>query len=90
MEHQCKRRPWLSTFRTKLGQCASLEEIERLLRVNVRRWLGLTDLSVAKDRMEDEELINKDAGIQPQRVDLTEFLDEDELHDSNATFQLER
>ncbi len=66
-----------------------MDEIETLLRVKVRRWPDLTDLSLAQDRMEDQESIDKDADIQPQGVDLTGFLDEDELHDSITTLELE-
>ena len=34
------RRPWFTQFRAALGRCASLEDIERLLRGRVRRWRG--------------------------------------------------
>ncbi|KAI9510287.1 FMN-linked oxidoreductase [Russula earlei] len=47
-EHQCRRRPWFSRFRKMLGQCTSLDEIEELLRIKLRRWHGLTDLSVPR------------------------------------------
>jgi hypothetical protein len=82
-----ERRTWLSKFRTKLGQCVSLDEIEVLLRVNVRRWRGLTDLSVAQSRV---EAIDEETEIPSQGVDLTEFLDDDELHDSNSVLELEK
>jgi hypothetical protein len=81
------RRPWFSKFRTKLGQCASLDEIETLLRVEVGRWRGLTDLSVAQGKL---EAIDKDPDIPSQGVDLTSFLDDEELHDSNSVLELEK
>ena len=81
------RRPWFSKFRTKLGQCASLDEIEALLRVEVRRWRGPADLSVAQGRV---GAIDEDTDIPSQGVDLTGFLDDDELHDSNSVLELEK
>jgi tRNA-dihydrouridine synthase 1 len=81
------RRPWFSKFRTKLGQCASLDEIETLLRVEVGRWRGLTDLSVAQGKL---EAIDEDPDIPSQGVDLTSFLDDEELHDSNSVLDLEK
>jgi len=75
------RRPWFSKFRTKLGQCASLDEIEALLRVNVIRWRDLTDLSVAQGGV---GAIDGDTDIPYQGVDLRGFLDDDELPDSNS------
>jgi len=76
MENQCKRRPWFSKFRTRLGQCASLDEIEALLGVEVRRWRGPTDLSVAQGRV---GAIDEDTDIPS-----------DELHDSNSVLELEK
>jgi hypothetical protein len=70
-----KRRPWLPKFRSELGQSASLDEIEALLRVKLRRWRGLKDLSGGKD-----------AGIQAQGADLTGFMAED---DSDSMLELE-
>lgn len=70
------RRPWFSKFRTKLGQCESSDEIEALLRVKVRRWRSLTDLSVVQDRVES---IDEDSDIPSEGVDLTGFLNDDEL-----------
>jgi tRNA-dihydrouridine synthase 1 len=84
-----ERRPWFSKFRTELEQCASLDEIEALLRVKVRRWRGLTDLSVAQGRV---EAIDEDTDIlyHPKGFDLTGFLDDDELHDSNSVLELDK
>ena len=79
-----ERCPWFSEFRTKLGQCASLDEIEALLTVKVRRWRSLTDLPVGR-----VEAIDEDTDIPSRGVDLTEFLDDDELHDSNSVLELE-
>lgn len=87
MESQCERRPWFSEFRTKLGQCTSLDEIEALLRVKVRRWRGLTDLSVTQGKV---DAIDKNTDIPSQEVDLTGFLDDDELHDSYSVLGLEK
>lgn len=81
------RHPWFSKFRTELGQCASLDEIEVLLRVKVRRWRGLIDLSVAQGR---GGAIDEDTDIPSQGVDLTRFLDDDELHDGNGVLELEK
>jgi len=86
IENQCQRRPWFSKFRTKLGQCASLDEIEALLRVDVIRWRGLTDLPVAQSRV---EAIDEDTDLPSQGIDLTGFLDDDEWHDSNSVLELE-
>lgn len=72
------RRPWFSQFRTKLGQCASLDEIEALLRVKVGRWRGVTDPCEARD---------EDTDIPSPGVDLTGFL---ELHDRNSLLELEK
>lgn len=85
IEHQCVRRPWFTQFRTQLGQCVSLDEIEVLLQVKVRRWRGLTDVS----RPGGEEEIDDDVGIQQQTLDLTGFLDEDGLSDGHSTLLLE-
>jgi len=82
-----ERRPWFSNFRTELGQCASLDEIEALLRVKVRRWHGLTDLSAAQGRV---EAIVGDIDIPSQGVDLTGFPDNDELHDGRNVLELEK
>jgi hypothetical protein len=82
-----KRSPWFSKFRTELGQCASLDEIEALLSVKVRRWCSLTDLSVAQGR---EGAIDEDTDIPCQGVDLTGFLNDDDLHDSNNVLELEK
>lgn len=81
-----QRRRWFSKFRTKLGQSASLDEIEALLRVDVIRWCGLTDLPVAQDRV---GAIDGDTDIPSQEIHLKGFLDDDELHDSNSVFELE-
>lgn len=64
-----------------------MDEIEALLRVKLGRWRGLTDLSVAQGRA---EAIYEDADIPYQGVDLTGFLDNDELHDSNSVLDLEK
>lgn len=82
-----ERRPWFSKFRTKLGQCTSLEEIELLLRVDVRRWRGLTDLSVAQSRV---DAMNEETEIPSRGFNLTVFLDDDALHDSNSVLELEK
>jgi hypothetical protein len=76
-----RRRPWFPQFRTKLGQCASLNEIEALLNVKVRRWRGLTDLSVPQRGKEGREAIDEDAGIHARDLNLRGFLEEDELSD---------
>lgn len=76
-----RRRPWFPQFRTKLGQCASLNEIEALLNVKVRRWRGLTDLSVPQRGKEGREAIDEDAGIHARDLNPRGFLEEDELSD---------
>ncbi|KAF8627332.1 hypothetical protein AX15_004406 [Amanita polypyramis BW_CC] len=40
IDFQCSRRPWFNKFRSALSATASIEEIEHLLRVKVRRWRG--------------------------------------------------
>jgi tRNA-dihydrouridine synthase 1 len=82
-----ERRPWFSQFRTKLGQCASLDEIEVLLRVNVRRWRGPADPFVVQSRV---GAIDEETEISSQGVDLMGFLDDDELHECNSVLELER
>ena len=83
-----KRRPWFPKFRTKLGQCASVDEIETLLRVKVGRWRGPADLSVAQSKTEDKEVIDEDSEIQAQGVDLTRF-PADDSPDSYSMLELE-
>ena len=83
-----KRRPWFPKFRTKLGQSASLDEIEALLRVIVRRWRGPADLSVAQSRMEDKE-VDEDSDIQAQGFGLTGFPADDDSSDSYSMLELE-
>lgn len=84
-----KRRPWFPKFRAKLGQCESLDEIEALLKVKVRRWRGPADLSASQGRIEDET-IDEDADIQAQAVDLAGFLVDDDSPDSYSTIELEK
>ncbi|KAI0294439.1 hypothetical protein BC826DRAFT_1091661 [Russula brevipes] len=55
IEHQCLRRPWFTQFRIQLGQCVSLDEIEVLLQVKVRRWRGLTDQTLDLTGFLDED-----------------------------------
>jgi len=46
---------------------------------------------MAQGRKEGEEAIDEDVDIQPQGVvDLTGFMDEDELHESNNMLELEK
>ena len=85
-----KRRPWFPKFRTKLGQCASMDEIEALLRVKVRRWRGPADLSVAQSKMEDREIIEEDSDIQAEGVDLTGSPADDDSPDSYSMLELEK
>ncbi|KAJ7185370.1 FMN-linked oxidoreductase [Mycena filopes] len=40
VDFQCHRRPWYAKFRTALGACQTLDDVERLLRVKVERWRG--------------------------------------------------
>ena len=71
-----QRRPWFPQFRTKLGQTTSLDEIEALLNVKVRRWLGLNDPSVSRGGKEYEEAIDEDSGMYAHDLNLSGFLDE--------------
>lgn len=81
----CSRRcSWFPRFRTRLGQCASLEEIETLLKVKVRRWRGSS--SISQGGMEDAEVIDDDAGLQERNLRL---LEEDELSDGYSMPMLE-
>ncbi|KAI0628452.1 FMN-linked oxidoreductase [Trametes polyzona] len=54
VDHQCGRRPWFNKFRAALGQCASVDDIERLLRVKVQRWRGLAPLRAGEEEDDDE------------------------------------
>ncbi|KAF8205446.1 FMN-linked oxidoreductase [Mycena galopus ATCC 62051] len=40
IDFQCHRRSWYRKFRTALSTCATLDEIETLLRIKVERWRG--------------------------------------------------
>jgi hypothetical protein len=78
----CSRRcSWFPRFRTRLGQCASLEDIETLLKVKVRRWRGSSSSG-----MEDAEVIDDDAGLKERSLRL---LDDDEVSDGYGTPMLE-
>jgi len=80
VEHQCQRHPWVSQFRTNLGQCTSLGEIEALLNVKVQRWRGMSNLSVSPDGEEEGKgPIDEDGGIHRRDLGLSGFLDEDKL-----------
>jgi hypothetical protein len=74
-----QRRPWFSQFRTRLGQCTSLDEIEALLNAKVRRWPGMTNIPVPRDGEEGKGPIDEDAGIHARDLTLRELLDENEL-----------
>jgi hypothetical protein len=76
-----RRRSWFPQFRTKLGQCTSLDEIEALLDDNVRRWRGLSDLSVRHGRKDDEDVSDGDAGLHARGLNLSGLLAENELSD---------
>jgi len=76
VEHQCQHRPWFPQFRTKLGQTTSLDEIEALLNVKVRRWRGLNDPSVSRGGKENKEAIDGDSGMHAHDLNLRVFLDE--------------
>jgi len=71
-----QRRPWFPQLRMKLGQTTSLDEIEALLNVNVRRWRGLDDPSVSPGGKEDKEGIDEDSGMHAHDLNLRGFLDE--------------
>ncbi|KAJ7038007.1 FMN-linked oxidoreductase [Mycena alexandri] len=49
IDFQCRRRPWHNKFRTSLGACKTLDDIERLLRVKVERWRGRAPRTVDAD-----------------------------------------
>jgi hypothetical protein len=74
-----RRRPWFSQFRTKLRECASLDEIEALLNAKVRRWCGMTNIPVPQDGEEGKGPIDEDAGIHARDLHRRELLDEDEF-----------
>jgi len=73
-----RRRLWFSQFRTKLGECTSLDEIEALLNAKVRRWRGMTNIP---DGEEGKGPMDEDAGIHARDLHLRELLDEDEFSD---------
>jgi len=70
------RLPWFPQFRTKLGQTTSLDEIEALLDVKVRRWRGLNDPTVSRGGKEDKEGVDEDSGTHAHNLNLKGFLDE--------------
>lgn len=73
----CSQRcPWFPQFRTKLGQTTSLDEIEALLNVNVRRWRGLNVPTVSRGEKEDKEAMDEDSGMYAHDLSLRGFLDE--------------
>jgi hypothetical protein len=78
-----RRRSWFLQFRTRLGQCTSLDEVETLLKVKVRQWRGSTG-------KEGAEAIDDDAGAQEGDVRLTGFLDDGEVSDSYGMHMLEK
>ena len=78
-----RRRSWFPQFRTRLGQCTSLDEVETLLNVKVRQWRGSTG-------REGVEAIDDDAGAQEGDVRLTGFLDDGEVSDSYGMHMLEK
>ena len=84
-----RRRSWFPQFRTRLGQCASLDEVETLLKVKVRRLRGLTDFSISQGGMAGAEAIDDDVGAQERDVRLTGFLDDGEVSDSFGMHMLE-
>jgi hypothetical protein len=84
-----RRRPWFPRFRTRLGRCASLDEIETLLNVNVRRWRGSINSSTSQRGVEGAEIIDEDEGSQERGLSLTGFLDDDEVSDSYGIPTLE-
>ncbi|KAI0040183.1 FMN-linked oxidoreductase [Auriscalpium vulgare] len=51
MSFQCQRQPWFRQFDARLGQCASVDEIEVLISDRVRRWRG----GVASIMSDEEE-----------------------------------
>jgi hypothetical protein len=68
-----RRRTWFSRFRTKLGQCTTMEEIETFLKGEVRRWHKLKDGPVSRGGAEGGETVDEDVDIQTEGRKLTEF-----------------
>ena len=68
-----RRRTWFPRFRTKLGQCTTTEEIETLLKGEVRRWHKLKDSPISRGRAEGGEAVDEDVDIQTEGRKLTEF-----------------
>ncbi|KAJ7717045.1 FMN-linked oxidoreductase [Mycena metata] len=54
IDFQCHRRPWYNKFRTSLGACKTLDDIERLLRVKVEKWRGRAPRIVDADVDDDD------------------------------------
>ncbi|KAJ7512909.1 t-diRNAhydrouridine synthase [Mycena galericulata] len=40
IDFQCHRRPWYRKFRSALGACKTLDDVDKLLRIKVERWRG--------------------------------------------------
>ena len=60
------RRPWFNKFRAELGQCETVDAIEKLLRAKVQRWRGLSPLS-EDDVDADGEAEDSDADERTER-----------------------
>ncbi|KAK7435523.1 hypothetical protein VKT23_019645 [Stygiomarasmius scandens] len=60
VDFQCSRRPWYAKFRTALGNCNTLDEIEHLLCRKVERWRGRPprEFGNASDDESDDDVEN--------------------------------
>ncbi|OBZ67614.1 tRNA-dihydrouridine(16/17) synthase [NAD(P)(+)]-like protein [Grifola frondosa] len=63
VDSQCSRRPWFNQFRSALGRCQTLADIEALLRNKVQRWRGLPPLLVDDNQ---SEMVRKQSSLTAQ------------------------
>ncbi|KAJ3783473.1 FMN-linked oxidoreductase [Lentinula aff. detonsa] len=62
IDFQCARRPWSRKLRAALNACTDLDDIERLLRVKIQRWRGMTIKSFTETDSEDEQDFDNGVG----------------------------
>ncbi|KAK0452270.1 FMN-linked oxidoreductase [Armillaria borealis] len=56
VDFQCDRKPWYQKFRTALGSCCDVDDVERMLRTKVRRWRGKSARSDNDPEVEEESV----------------------------------
>ncbi|KAK0496023.1 FMN-linked oxidoreductase [Armillaria luteobubalina] len=54
VDFQCSRKSWYGKFRTALGSCCDVDDVERMLRTKVGRWRGKSTRSDNATEVEEE------------------------------------